>query len=87
MNNNAYVIGHQHEAINTCLWLASMNQTVYLLADEPSVLQTLEYYQCDHQMNTLWQLYCVQQKINHHRQSKTGIFIIGSSWAFVVIFR
>ena len=63
MNNNAYVIGHQHEAINTCLWLASMNQTVYLLADEPSVLQTLEYYQCDHQMNTLWQLYCVQQKI------------------------
>ena len=29
MNNNAYVIGHQHEAINTCLWVARMNQPVH----------------------------------------------------------
>ena len=86
MNNNAYVIGHQHEAINTCLWLASMNQTVYLLADELSVLQTLEYYQCDHQMNTLWQLYCVQQKIiitDSQRQTFLSSAQAGVLWLFL----
>ncbi|OAV00525.1 MULTISPECIES: UDP-glucose/GDP-mannose dehydrogenase family protein [Moraxella] len=58
-----YVIGHQHEAINACLWLASLDYEVRLLADEQDIQATLEHYQFDHQMSALWQLYLAQHKI------------------------
>ncbi len=57
MTDSILLIGCTNESINTAIWLASLNKSVQLLADEGSVAHTLASYKFDHQMSALWQMY------------------------------
>lgn len=63
IHERIFVMGHQHEAINACLYLASLGKQVQLWATQDAISDTLEHYQFDTQMLTLWSLYCSEQKI------------------------
>ncbi|USZ13913.1 UDP-glucose 6-dehydrogenase [Moraxella sp. FZFQ2102] len=57
MTDSILLIGCTNESINTAIWLASLNKSVQLLADESAVSHTLASYKFDHQMSALWQMY------------------------------
>ncbi|PNP97624.1 UDP-glucose 6-dehydrogenase [Moraxella sp. RCAD0137] len=57
MSNSILLIGCTNESINTAIWLASLNKSVQLLADDSAVSHTLASYKFDHQMSALWQMY------------------------------
>ena len=57
MTDSILLIGCTNESINTAIWLASLNKSVQLLADDSSVAHTLASYKFDHQMSALWQMY------------------------------
>ncbi|WP_377028148.1 UDP-glucose 6-dehydrogenase [Moraxella marmotae] len=63
IHQHIYVMGHHHEALNACLWLASLGKQVHLWAKPADIQQTLEHYQFDTQMAMLWSLYCSENKI------------------------
>lgn len=57
MTDSILLIGCTNESINTAIWLASLNKSVQLLADDSAVSHTLASYKFDHQMSALWQMY------------------------------
>lgn len=61
---NTYIIGTNHEAINSAILLASLDMPVTLIASQKNINNTLRHYQFDRQMDVLWHLYVSQQKIN-----------------------
>ncbi len=63
MTDSILLIGCTNESINTAIWLASLNKSVQLLADEGSVAHTLASYKFDHQMSALWQMYVQTEQI------------------------
>lgn len=64
MKPSTLLIGCTHESINTAIWLASLNQSVRLLADDAAVTHTLASYKFDHHMLALWQMYTQAGKIS-----------------------
>lgn len=51
------IIGVSHESINAAIWLASINKSVRVLAEEVAIDEVLSSYKFDHQMSALWHMY------------------------------
>lgn len=58
-----YVIGHNQEALNAAIVLASLDNTVQVVADTATIDDTLSNYRFEPQLTALWTLYSQQQRI------------------------
>ncbi len=76
------IIGASHESINTAIWLASIQQSVMLLADADEIDNTLVHYKFDQQMSALWQMYVSIDKIRVV-DSCADSLAVDVLWAFV----
>ncbi|MDO4250051.1 MAG: UDP-glucose 6-dehydrogenase [Moraxella sp.] len=79
MTDSILLIGCTNESINTAIWLASLNKSVQLLADEGSVAHTLASYKFDHQMSALWQMYVQTEQITVVKSPNTAVYV----WLFL----
>ncbi|UNU72608.1 UDP-glucose 6-dehydrogenase [Moraxella nasovis] len=52
-----YVVGGNHEAMNACILLASLDKQVMCFAYDDDINQTLAHYKFDKQMTALWEMY------------------------------
>ncbi|WP_394261984.1 UDP-glucose 6-dehydrogenase [Moraxella boevrei] len=68
MSNEVYIFGSSREAINTAIFLASLDKIVYLYAKDGEIDETLLYYKFDRQMGLAWSLYTSKQKIILHHE-------------------
>ena len=79
MTDSILLIGCTNESINTAIWLASLNKSVQLLADEGGVAHTLAGYKFDHQMSALWQMYVQTEQITVVKSPNTAAYV----WLFL----
>ncbi|UTO04336.1 UDP-glucose 6-dehydrogenase [Moraxella sp. FZLJ2107] len=79
MTDSILLIGCTNESINTAIWLASLNKSVQLLADESAVSHTLASYKFDHQMSALWQMYTQTGQIAVVASPATAAYV----WLFL----
>lgn len=59
----AHIIGANHQAINTAIWLASAEKQVRVFAKKGKIDETLAHYKFDHHLNLLWTMYVSDHKI------------------------
>lgn len=79
MTDSILLIGCTNESINTAIWLASLNKSVQLLADDSAVSHTLASYKFDHQMSALWQMYTQTGQITVVDAPTTAAYV----WLFL----
>ena len=79
MTDSILLIGCTNESINTAIWLASLNKSVQLLADDSAVSHTLASYKFDHQMSALWQMYTQTGQITVVDTPATAAYV----WLFL----
>ncbi len=79
MTDSILLIGCTNESINTAIWLASLNKSAQLLADEGSVAHTLASYKFDHQMSALWQMYIQTGQITVVKSPNAATYV----WLFL----
>ena len=79
MSKHIHVYGANHEAINACIFLASLDNQVTLFSKKEQgkqgeIEQTLVQYKFDNQMSALWKMFVNEQKIMHQVIDKSHNF-------------